>query len=204
MQKAVNSVALEVSSYSYIFDKLDLIPPKQKEGVLDGIDNDIDKGKKLISSIEDLGLDDVSGFVNKLFEDPEGTVAKGKNIGTTFGSFIEALKATEWEKELDELGNVVLGETTKALINLGLSEFYTQRIEAGVYLPQDYENFCKLYNIEDDKKDRAIKFSVNFLPDKNNNTVFVKISCKIGSPIKFAGIEKKTIVKVAYCPLWVK
>ncbi len=199
LQKAVNSAAIEISSYSYILDRLDLIPPKRDDGELSDLQNIYDKGNAAAVAVKEFEFDDISEFVNKFFENPEGVSSSAENMGASLGSFIGAISGTDWGTEISELGSVVVSETARDFVSLGLSSFYNGRIKDGAFLPLSYKGFCELYNIEGD-----ISYEVDYLPDNNNNTVFVSISCEINSPIKFAGFDKRNIVKTAYSPLWVK
>lgn len=196
MQKAVNNIALEISGYSYILDRANIIP-EHSEDELEGMN-------QTVTGLGDIG-DTVSTFVTGLFDDPksvlenpDGTISQAKNIGASLGQFIDQVKGVDWATEIKQLGKNSLEELATAGVNAILTSFYTTRMTDGIYLPQEYDKFCKLYKASD------MAVSVRFMPDENNNTVFVSATCKIDSPIKFPGFEQKTIVKVSYSPLWVK
>ena len=195
MQKAVNNVAMEISSYSYILSKTGIIP-KHEEGEAADFNEAFNAGEEVISHFESIS-GDMAGFVTGLFENPEGAEETVNNVSASLGAFIESLGKVDWKANFKTAGRYAGEEFAKAGINWVLSAFYDQQVKNGVYLPQSYESFCKLYNISGD-----ISYQVYYMPDINNNTVLVSVTCKIRSPIRFPGFGEKVIVKTAYSPLW--
>lgn len=196
LQKAVDNVAVEVSSYSYILKRIGIIP-EHSDDEMSSTQNAIDSGKKTYSDFNGIA-GNVSEFVSGLFENPKGGVEEISNLGASLGAFVDALKNIDWKTDLTSAGRFVLEEGVKYAINAALSSHYTSRVEKGMYLPTSYENFKSTYHTEN------LKISVKFMPDDNNDTVLVYASCDVLSPIKFPGLEKRVVTKVAYSPLWVQ
>ncbi|MGN0657835.1 MAG: hypothetical protein ACI4KR_13685, partial [Ruminiclostridium sp.] len=209
LQKSVNNFSTEISSFSYILDKANLIV-KHEGDETENIDQAVEAGKELYDSASLTydkflsGSGDLGNLVEALYTDPEGASSDLKSLGTSFKTFIEKVKeAVKGENIKEESTNVVryfIETGVKSAINGALSEYCDAKTRDGAYLPKSFEDFCKAYHIADNK----IEFKVNFMPDDKNNTVFVSVKCDINMPFSFPGFEKKTIVKTSYCPLWVK
>lgn len=196
LQKAVDNVAVEISSYSYILERIGIIP-KHSDDEMSGTQNAIDSGKQLYTNFSGIA-GNVSDFVSGLFENPKGGAEDISNLGASLGAFVDALKGINWKTELVQGGRYAIEEVVKHAVNYALSSHYTSRLEKGMYLPTSYENFKSAYHTD------GLKITVQFMPDNSNNTVLVYASCKVKSPIKLPGIDDRVVTKVAYSPLWVK
>ena len=200
LQKAANNAAIEISCYSYILDRIGVIPNHDKDE-MKSTQNAIDTGKATEKAISDFTdkSGGISSFVKGLFEDPDGTIEGVNNIGASLGDFVKALEGINWQEDLKTAGKYSVEQIAKSGINFALSSLYDSRIKSGMYLPTSYDKFCKAYQL----RDKDLEFKVMFMPDDNNNTVLVSVSCSVYSPIKIPGFDKRTIVKTAYSPLWV-
>lgn len=196
LQKAVDNIAVEVSSYSYILKRIGIIPEHSSDE-MSTTQNVIDSGKQLYTDFNEIA-GNVSEFVSGLFENPKGGAEDINNLGASLGAFVDALKTVPWTSAIESTSRFALEEHVKGMINEALSLHYIKRVKQGMYLPTTYDNFRGTYHTEN------LEISVNFMPDSENNTVFVYASCDVLSPIKFPGFEKRVITKVAYSPLWVK
>lgn len=196
LQKAVDNVAVEISSFSYILKRVGIIP-EHDENEMNSTINAINSGKTAYENFNSTA-GDISGFVGGLFENPNKAVEDVSNLGASLASFVEALKSVNWKEDLVSAGRYTIEAGVKKGINTALNYFYLSRIKKGMYLPAKYEDFCRVYHVGD------MSVNINFMPTAQNNTVLVYVKCTVNSPIKFPGLEKREVVKVAYSPLWVK
>ena len=196
LQKAVDNVAVEISSFSYILKRVGIIP-EHDDSEMSSTINAINSGKEAYQNFSSTA-DDISGFVGGLFENPRGAAEDINNLGASLGSFVQALKNVDWKEDLISTARYATENVVKKSINTALDYFYSSRIKNGMYLPVKYEDFRSIYHVDD------ISVTINFMPTAKNNTVLVYVKCSVNSPIKFPGLKKREVVKVAYSPLWVK
>lgn len=205
LQKAVNNAAIEISCYSYVLGRIGIIPDHSDGDGMDQANAAFGAGKNAVE-VTQTEIDNfknksgsIAEFVGGLFEDPHGMVDGVNNIGASIKDFLNELQAVDdWKAVGKTTLSYGLESAAKAGINGILSGFYDRRIQSGMYLPTTYDGFCHLYAI----RDKDIHFKVVYMPDQNNNTVLVSVSCTVHPLIKIPGIEKRTVVKTAYSPLW--
>lgn len=196
LQKAVDNVAVEISSYSYILKRIGIIP-EHSDDEMSTTQNAIDSGKQLYTNFNGIA-GNVSEFVSGLFENPKGGAEDISNLGASLGAFVDALKSVNWKDELSSAARFTIETGVKKLVSEKFSEHYTNRVQQGMYLPTAYENFKSVYRADN------LKISVKFMPDTGNDTVLVYATCEIKTPIDLFGFDKRVITKVAYSPLWVR
>lgn len=199
LQKSVDNYAMEISSYSYILRRANLIIDHDA-GELTSTQDAINSGKQIFSdaksTYEDLfaGSDDLGSFVEGLYSNTEKISSDINNIGSSLKAFIEAIK-----KDGEDLARYGAESFVKVGLNIALSAYCENKTMQGAYLPRSYTDFCTAYHIVNND----IQYDVKFMPDDNNNTIFISVKCEIKSPFKLPGFENKTIVKTAYSSLWV-
>lgn len=206
LQKAVNNAAIEISCYSYVLDRIGIIPDHSDGDGMDQANAAFSAGKEAVE-VTQTEIDNfknksgsVAEFVGGLFEDPNGMVDGVNNIGASIKDFLNELQSVSDWKTVGKQGiRYTLESAVKGGIDCALNTFYDGRIQKGMYLPTSYENFCRLYAI----RDKDIHFKIVYMPDQNNNTVLVTVSCTVHPLIKLPGVGKRTVVKTAYSPLWV-
>ncbi len=203
LQKAVNSFAMDVSGYSYILDRAGLL---YESKTTDNIDNASSKGAAVYNNTKGAydkyvaGSEDMGSFVSKLYEDPEGAKSDLTSVGNSFKDFLGAIKSLKPD-DFKTVGRQGAVELIKCGINSLISVYCEGKLKNGAYLPMQYDDFCRVYNIADGKIDISAQFMSG---DKNNFTVLIWAECDINSPLHISLFDHRKIVKAAYSPLWVK
>ncbi len=204
LQKSVDNYAMEISSYSYILKRANLII-EHDDNELTSTQSAINSGKQLFSdaraTYDDLfaGGDDLGSLIEGLYSNPGKISSDVNTIGSSLKAFIEAIKGIDWKKDGIDLGRYAAESAVKIGINNALSAYCDNKTRDGAYLPKNYSDFCKAYYIMDNN----IEYKVKFMPDDKNNTVFISVKCKIDVPFTIPGFDSRTVVKTAYSPLWV-
>lgn len=203
LQKATNNFAVEISGFSYILDRANLVYEAKDTP---SINNAVNSGKEAYSSAADTyskyitDSEGMGDLVAGLYSDPGGAASDLKSVGSSFKAFISAIKDLKPE-DFKNLGKHTGVEIIKTGINAAISSFCTSKLKDGAYLPLDYNTFCETYRVENNE----IKIGVDFMAgDTDNYTVFIWAECYVKAPVNIPGFDKRRVVKASYSPLWIK
>lgn len=221
MQNAVNNMAMEVSSYVYILDKIGLVSHEKYEGleeVNDLKDDVVEVGQQAQIVVDDANqmMSDFESALNVLhgglnrqnasqaLDKSQAALNSGQKLTGDASSMIDSIKnifqivkSINWT----DVGKDGLGYTLDAAMdtvgNSVLSMYYEWKLPG--YVPgKDLDAFCRSFNVEKD----TISFSQSRLfPGGMNNTVLVVVSYETRSPFSWFPFDRK-IVKKAYTAAW--
>ena len=224
MQHAVDNMALEMSSYVYIIDKLGLISHSElstptADEMLENGQKAVEDGKEIAGNAQSLfgRLDSFSDFLGVLetggdvkaaannlaesAEDAKGEIeqiaADATDMVSSIKAVVQAFKSGGLKDELKEEGKYGLEVLASTGLNAILSSYYRGRLVN--YVPnKDLEKFCKLYCVNES----TISFKGSRLfPGANNNTILVVVEYETTSPFSMFPIHRR-IVKQAFTSAW--
>lgn len=221
MQNAVNNMAMEVSSYVYILDKIGLVSHEQYSSLDDVNDLKDDvtetgqQGQQLVADAGETMAEFESALsvlhgglngenVSQAASQAQSALASGQQLAGDATSMIDSIKNIfQTVKNIDwsQVGSDGLGYTLDAVMdtvgNSILSPYYEWKLPG--YLPGgDLDAFCRSFNVEKD----SISFDQSRLfPGGRNNTVLVVVTYETRSPFSWFPINRK-IVKKAYTAAW--
>ena len=194
MQNAVNNMALEVSSYTYIVDRVGLVMHQQNSEGLQQIDDMQGKASE--------AMDEFSNAIGTLHGGINGETisAAGSSADNMFGSLkeiVEIFKQVNWSQTGKDAGKYVLNEGIDSVIGSLLEGYYMNNLTK--YIPSgDLDTFCDAYNVEKS----SITFEPSCLfPGNKNNTVLVAVKYETRSPFSMFPVNR-TIVKKAFTAVW--
>lgn len=204
LQKAVDSFATEISGYSYILDRAGLIV---NHGDDDGkhFDEVYHAGEKTVEESKEAynkffgNSDSIGDFVAGLYSNPESVKDSATSVGDAFKEFLGSMKSVTKE-DWAGLAKEGVEQVLKGAISLGCTSYCNSQIENGAYLPMSHSDFCRVYHIDKNN----FTFGASFMPGDTNNSVLIWVKCDVLSPFSLQGFGTRTVVKTAYCPLWVK
>ncbi|MGN1119405.1 MAG: hypothetical protein ACI4Q4_03535 [Oscillospiraceae bacterium] len=218
MQHAVDNMAMEVSSYVYILDKLGIvIHPDGTElesanaaaqqgkqfidtakETRDSLSQKFDNYSQILTSITGdkaptINIDEAANQITTDINDIKGA---GDSMVTSIKAIIEIAKKGDWKTEATQAGVIVADSAVTVLADKYMSEFYDWKLSA--YLPMDKESFYKSYYIEPD----SVSFSKSkVFPGTKNNTILVCVEYTTKPVFSWFPVRRK-IVKQAYTAAW--
>ncbi len=202
MQHAVDNMAMEVSSYVYILDKLGLvIHPDGTElqstnTIAQEVDNTFTTFSNVLSSITGDKAQEVSLKDKKIDIDLNQIKSSGSSMVTSIKAIIEVAKEGDWMKELKEGSVMAVDGAITVLADDIMANYYDWKLSA--YLPMDKESFYKSYYIEPS----SVSFAKSkVFPGTKNNTVLVCVEYKTKPVFSWFPVSR-TIVKQAYTAAW--
>ncbi len=194
MQNAVNNMALEVSSYTYIVDKVGLVMHQTESEGLDQIDSMEGKASE--------AMDEFHNAIGALHSGINGDSlsAAGSSAGNMFDSLkeiIDIFKKVNWKQTGIDAGKYALNEGIDSAIGWALEGYYMGSLSK--YVPGgNVEAFCKAYNV--DPASISFEYSTLF-PGAKNNTVLVAVKYETRSPFAMFPVNR-TIIKKAFTAVW--
>jgi len=210
MQHAVDNMALEMSSYVYILDKLGVVAHHDEEEVKllneagQHASEAVGHGKDLINDVGDMGktLENIPDLLSLLEKKDDITasgqkaVDDGKSMVDSIKHMIELIKSDGFLEQLKNGGGILVeGAATNVLNNIA-AEYFDWKLDS--YLPSDRKTFCKEYCVDE----TSISFkNSKLLPGMSNNTILVVVEYKTNSPFAMFPI-KRQVVKQAFTAAW--
>lgn len=210
MQHAVDNMALEMSSYIYILDKLGVVAHHSEDEIKNVVDageqgaEAVKHGKAAIADVEDMAaaLDNVPDLLSLLEKKDEisasgkDAVEEGKSMVESIKKMISLIKSDNFMNELKRGGFIAAESGLTLLIDGAASEYYDWKLDS--YLPTDRDKFCKEYLVDPN----SISFkNSKLMPGMENNTILVVVEYKTNSPFAMFPI-KRQVVKQAFTAVW--
>ena len=208
MQRAVDNMALEVSSYVYILDKAGLVIHANKntlKGSNEIAYNGSEAVKAAISARDTIAentgsVTDLLGLLDNTEGSAGAEVRKdGANMVASMKKILDIAKTADWGTELKQGAALTADGLVTVLADSAMNAkggFYDWKLDA--YLPCERSKFCKEYFIDPD----SISFEYSrVFPGAANNTILVAVKYETTSPFSMFPI-KRTVVKQAYTAAW--
>lgn len=204
MQRAVNNMASEMSTYVYVLSRAGLIIDNKDDRFKD-TDNIIEAGNDIktqatskIENFADIYSAIEVGDMSKAAEHTQEVAEDARSMVASIKKFAELVTKADWKKTAENGLRGLAENAIKGAANEGLSGFYNWKLDN--YLPMEREKFCKAYLVDPD----SISFEHSrIFPGDENNKVVVAVSYDVLPAFRMFPIKRK-VVKVAMTAAWVE